>query len=131
MATKLFHKDVYAPAVLFRSPGFIRLKYGPHALLAAAEDRYGDLTRYLSPYMDFDRAEIVEVELGEDGQILKRVARFQVSEDLVLVVVVAANGFVRTVWGNKASDTHSTLNHNRYVQAPRRVGAAAKALKPA
>ncbi|KVP97788.1 hypothetical protein WJ96_04260 [Burkholderia ubonensis] len=121
MTTKLYHKDVYAPDVIFRSPGVVRLRYSRHAQYAACDDRYGDLSRYLTPYMDFDEAEIVEVELDVEGQISKRVARFQVDEDLVLVVVAQTDGFVRTVWGNLISDRHSTLDRRKYVQPPRRV----------
>ncbi|KVP40045.1 hypothetical protein WJ87_07635 [Burkholderia ubonensis] len=121
VTTKLYHKDVYAPDVIFRSPGVVRLRYSRHAEIAAFDDRYGDLTRYLTPYMDFDEAEIVEVELDVEGQICKRVARFQVAEDLVLVVVAQTDGFVRTVWGNLVSDRHTTLDRSKYVQPPRRM----------
>ncbi|KWA83924.1 hypothetical protein WL29_21395 [Burkholderia ubonensis] len=120
VTTKLYHKDVYAPDVIFRSPGVVRLRYSRHAEDAAFDDRYGDLTCYLTPYMDFDTAEIVEVELDVEGQICKRVARFQVEEDLVLVVVASADGFVRTVWGNLVTDRHKTLDRRKYVQPPRR-----------
>jgi hypothetical protein len=122
MPTRLFHKDVYAPAVLFRSPGYMRLRYSRHALDAARDDRYCDLTPYLTMYMDFDTAEIVEVELDEEGQISKRVARFQVEDDLVLVVAVVpdgGDGFVRTVWANEMDDIHSTLDRSKFVQPPR------------
>lgn len=117
----LYHKDVYAPAVLFRSPGVVRVRYSYHAQEAARDDRYGDLSRYLTPYRDFDDAEIVEVELDAEGQISKRVARFNITDELVLVMAVAADGYVRTVWCNRFDDRHSTLDRLKYVQRPRIV----------
>lgn len=126
MTTKLYHKDVYAPEVMFRSPGVLRTRYSRHAQQAAVDDRYGDLSRYLSAYLDFDYVEIVEVELT-DGEITKRVIRHQVTDDLVLVMAVGADGFVRTVWGNLVSDRHATLDRTKFVQAPRTNGIVHKA----
>ncbi len=118
MSVRLYHKDVYAPEVIFRSPGVLRLRYSRHAREAAIDDRYEDLTPYLRDYRDFDDAEIVEVEMTE-GQISKRVVRFQVSDTLVLVMAVSSDGFVRTVWGNRVTDRHATLDRRKYVQPPR------------
>jgi hypothetical protein len=115
----LYHKDVYAPAVLFRSPGVLRVRYSYHAQEAARDDRYGDLSRYLTPYRDFDDAEIVEVELDRDGQIAKRLARFNITDELVLVMAVNADGYVKTVWCNRYADRHATLDRRKYVQRPR------------
>lgn len=115
MPTLLFHKDVFAPAAVFRSPGVMRVRYGHHAVSAAETDRYGDLSRHLRPYVDLDEAEIVEVEVT-DGHISKRVIRVPLPNDLVLVLVVMADGFVKTVWGNLATDTHKTLDRSKFVQ---------------
>lgn len=118
MSVQVYHKDVYAPESVFASPGVTRVRYSSHAVQAAEDDRYGDLSRYLRPYVDINEAEIIEVEvLG--GVISKRVLRVPVADDLVLVMVVKADGFVKTVWGNLASDTHKTLNRSRFVQNPR------------
>lgn len=114
MPTVLYHKDVFAPAPLFRSPGVLRVKYGTHAVNAAEQDRYGDLSRYLTPYIDMDEAEIVEVEVT-DGRITKRVVRVPIRNELDIVLVIAADGFVRTVWGNKYSDAHRTLDRSKYA----------------
>jgi hypothetical protein len=118
---KLYHKAVYAPEVYFRSPGLVRLRYSRHAEEAAYDDRYCDLTQYLAPVMNFDDAEIVEVELDDEGQISKRVARFKVAPNLVLVMAVSSDGYVKTVWGNRPSDQHKTLKQKKYEQRPRLV----------
>lgn len=118
---RVYHREVYAPEPLFRSPGVVRLRYSYHAQEEARGDRYGDLSRYLTPYRDFDYAEIVEVELDEEGQIAKRVVRFDITEDLVLVLAVKADGYVKTVWCNRFTDSHGTLDRRKYVQRPRLV----------
>ena len=130
MASKrpvVYHKDVYAPDVIFRSPGVMRVRYSYHAQEAARDDRYGDLSRYLTPYRDFDEAEIVEVELDAEGQIAKRVVRFNITDELVLVMAVSADGYVRTVWCNRFDDRHATLARLKYVQKPRILPAAVAA----
>ncbi len=119
MDTFLFHKDVYAPSLLFKPPGVLFLRYSRHALSAAHEDRYGDLTRHLRPKLYVDRDDIVEVECEVTGRIVKRVIRRQVDDHLDLVWVVKADGFVKTVWGNRHDDRHPTLDRRKYVQPPR------------
>jgi hypothetical protein len=119
MQTMLFHKDVYAPTRLFKSPGALSLHYTRHALAAAHDDRYGDLTGHLSSKLFVASSEIVEVECTMTGRILKRVIRHQVTERLDLVWVVMADGVVKTVWGNLHDDHHKTLNRGRYVQPSR------------
>lgn len=128
MATRLYHKDVHAPAVLFRSPGFVRLRYSTHAQCAARDDRYGDLRRHLTALKDFDLGEIIEVELDQSAQICKRVVRFQITETLSLVMAVSGDGLVKTVWGNQVEDVHATLDRRKYVQPPKPVVAPAAVL---
>lgn len=103
---------------MFRSPGVKRLKYSAHAQAAAREDRYGDLSPFLKPFLDFDYVEIVEVELDLEGQIAKRVVRVRITGELCLVLAVTVDGYVKTVWCNHASDKHTTLNRAKYVQPP-------------
>lgn len=112
--TKLFHKDVFAPAVFFASPGVMRVRYSRHAVQAAADDRYGDLSNVLPAYVDIDECEIVEVEVA-DNEITKRVVRLPVDGELDLVLVISADGYVRTVWGNTANDKHRTLDRSKYA----------------
>lgn len=113
---KLYHRDVFAPQSLFRSPGVISLKYSQHARNAAQDDRYRDLTPYLSRYIDLDECEIVEVETV-NGRITKRVVRCPIDKELTLVLVIGADGYVRTVWGNLNSDKHATLHRGRYARS--------------
>lgn len=117
MVSYLFHRDVFAPKEIFKTPGTLNLRYGPHAKKAAAEDRYGDLTRFCPNRITIQESDIVEVAV-ENGAVIKRVIRIQApgSANLDLVLVVNADGFVRTVWGNKRTDQHRTLNRHKFVQ---------------
>lgn len=124
METLLFHKDVFAPDFLFQTRDILRLRYGPHALDAAENDRYGDLRPHLPRMLDLGDPDlsIVEVEVlrkGDNASISKRVVRYPVSNKLTLVLVVTADGFVRTVWGNRTDDNHKTLKRSLYVQSPK------------
>lgn len=115
MATKLYHKDVFAHSSVFRSPDPMRVRYTRHAREAAHGDRYGDLTRYLPDWVDVQEGEIVEVEVT-DGAITKRVVRQPVTEELDLVMVITTDGSVKTVWGNLHNDQHKTLNRSKFVR---------------
>lgn len=126
METLLFHKDVFAPDFVFQANDIVKLRYGPHAMEAAETDRYGDLRPHLPRVVDLGDPDIsvVEVELmrnAEKVSISKRVVRYPVSAKLTLVLVITADGFVRTVWGNETDDNHSTLKRHLYVQPPRTV----------
>lgn len=114
-SAQLYHRAVYAPVPLFRSPGVMRVRYTRHARQAALDDRYGDLTPFLRHYVDFDVAEIVEVELT-DGVISKRVIRLPLPGGFVLVMVVSGIGRVITVWANRAADRHHSLERSKFVQ---------------
>ena len=116
MRTFLFHRDVFAPEEVFATNGaVIKVTYGPHALSAAAKDRYGDLRGYLPQWLDREEVEVIEVEVAR-GEISKRGVRFQVADNLDLVMVVQSDGFVRTVWGNLHDDTHKSLDRSKFVQ---------------
>lgn len=120
MTPLLFHKSVYAPAPVFRSPGVVRVKYSRHALAAAADDRYGDLRSHLRQSVDVDTGEVIEVELC-NGVIQKRVVRFRATPRIDLVMVIANDGLVKTVWGNDRDDAHTTLDTSKYVKAPKSI----------
>lgn len=115
MVNGLFHKDVYAPPMIFKSMDVVLLHYSRHARLAAVRDRYGDLTPLLVSEVDLSKVDIVEVEL-RDGVVVKRVVRVIATEQLALVLVINADGLVRTVWGNLHTDTHATLDRAKFVR---------------
>lgn len=117
MQSKLYHREVFAPSALFKSPGILSLRYTEHARLAAKNDRYGDLSQYLRPDVQFDAADIVEIEV-QGGLIAKWVVRLSVTRQLDLVMAITREGAVKTVWGNKADDSHASLDIRKYVRRP-------------
>lgn len=114
MVTGVFNKAVFAPACFFAADDVIRVTYTQHARRAAQEDRYGDLTRHLRNYIDMQFVEVVEVEVRR-GEIVKRVIRVPIDDDLDLVMVITSDFTVKTVWGNRATDKHSTLRAAQFV----------------
>lgn len=118
MLVQVFHRAVYAPPRVFKSPGVVKLFYTQHARAAAQGDKYGNLTRHLRHTLDFDAADIVEVELV-DGVVTKRTLRLAVTDELALVMVVSAEGRVITVWGNRLVDDHASLDLSKFVPAPK------------
>jgi hypothetical protein len=113
----LYHREKGFPPHFQPPLGTFRLRYGGHALRAAREDRYGDLSNLLPQALDVSKARLIEVETGPRGTAEKLVYRLPATKlvDLVLVVNVDKSPWgVRTVWGNRRDDTHRTLDLSRY-----------------
>lgn len=110
----LYHTEIGLPNVSLPE-GLIRLEYSRHAMEAATNDRYGEI--YLSSLLDTKEAKVIEisVENGIIEKILYR-TRYNDSHDLCLVVIPGVNR-VKTVWLNKRSDKHSTLDRSKYGKA--------------
>ena len=88
------------------------LHYSRHAEVARYNDRYGVAPELQQ--LDPALAQVIEVETENDRPV-KVVYRTNVNPqyDLCLVTNIPT-GLVRTVWMNKVSDTHQTLNYSRY-----------------
>lgn len=110
----LYHTDVYLPFQL-NLKGVLRPYYTAHARQAAASDRYG--TIILRDTLNLDSLKIVEVEIRA-GRAVKIVGRMPYNNWLDITIVITAAGIVKTVWLNKKSDTHRTLDCSKYIQAP-------------
>lgn len=105
-----FHRDIGIPAPLAGALPHPFLRYGTHAINAARDERLTSLPRALPSQLT-----IIEVE-ATNGRASKWVIRFASKvpgRDLVLVVL--ADGFVKTVWCNDTHDTHNTLDRSRYT----------------
>ena len=112
----LYHHSIGFPANFQAPKGSFKLRYGPHAMRAAGNDRYGDLTNLLPGELDTTKAKLVEVEMDE-GRTVKLVYRVKANRDLDLVIAVCPgepSWFVRTTWGNRRDDRHWTLQRDRY-----------------
>jgi len=109
---KRFHKDVFLPKLkLPNEPK--RLEYTRHALNAAGDDKYGDLTCFLPLELNLSECELVECRL-EGKKVTQLLVRTNVAVGLDLVLAVGTGFRVYTVWGQKTGDQHKTLNRKLY-----------------
>lgn len=110
----LFHKDVYMPAEYKLKLNFTNMPitYSKHAIIASQTDKYGHVK--LSPEISFKSANVIELETNDLGGVIKLVVRLSYDDRLDIIYVIARGGMVKTVWLNKKSDQHGTLNVNLY-----------------
>lgn len=113
-----YNKAVYMPTVTFRDIETV-LRYWPHALEQAEQDRYGVIE--LPDTINLSRVELVEMEVV-NNKIYKVVVRSHYNTQLDLVhVILLETMSVKTVWLNRKNDRHHTLrNAHEFVQKPKR-----------
>ena len=117
----LYHSDIYMPQyVINKIPkGTIQLKHTRHSTVSASTDRYGQIILADFLNLDSDNAELIEAEY-EDGKLMKFVVRCDYVRDVdVIYVLTPTSGpfVVRTMWLNKKTDKHATLDKNKYSRA--------------
>ncbi len=110
---RLFNVGVFMPKFNW-TPKPLALRYGPHALNAARDDRYGNFEGVLPKALNLQDTEIVEVEVTGKS-VTKLVCRVPGMKGFDLVMVVQKDGFVKTVWANDRTDKHRTLDRTRYA----------------
>lgn len=115
MAMELYHADIRLPDG-FRLPNqVVNLYWTRHASRARLNDRYGEIPQI--PVIDLGQCNVVEVAI-EGRKVCKVVVRtpFDTFNDLVLVLIPDRGAWtVKTVWFNRANDSHATLDRSRYV----------------
>ena len=112
----LYHSEVYMPKLL-QQPCFEgRLRYSRHAIDEANSDRYGDITP--PPYFYVEGKEkLIEVETdSKTGKVVKQVWRQALDDERDIVLVITADGNVKTLWVNLKTDKHKTLDRSRYIK---------------
>ena len=108
--TQLFHKDIGIPPSLLKPLAGVRLTYGHHAKRAADDDGIEQLPGHIPA--EYTTIEVESIE----GRATKWVLRFPLAHTKRdLVIVVMADGFVKTVWTNARDDKHSTLKKWLYT----------------
>ena len=114
MDSMLFHSDLFMPPCAMKPVFRGALQYGPHALKEARSDRYGKID--LPEEFTTAGAKLIEAEvLSSTNTVVKQVWRRRLDERRDLVLVIASNGFVRTVWVNLRNDKHGTLDKTKYA----------------
>ena len=112
MKDGLYHRNIFLPVQL----GFAAfVRYSPHAIEAASNDRYGALT--LPRVVSTQEAEVIELEVV-NGKVEKAVFRMKHDEhrDICLVVLLGSC-VVKTVWCNVRTDDHKSLDTSKYMSA--------------
>ena len=94
------------PELKRMSLGTVPVTYSRHAIIRSNEKRIR-----LKDSITID-GNVVESEY-KDGRLIKLVVREKYNETHDLVMVVVQGGHVPTVWLNKVSDTHKTLDKKR------------------
>lgn len=112
----LYHYEIYIPEYM-KAPCFEGLLiYTRHAIAEAQSDKYGLVQ--LPERFCAAEATLIEVEVDNLGLVIKQVWRRPYDQHRDLILVIMNTGVVRTVWFNKKTDTHKTLNVARYVPHP-------------
>lgn len=115
MAPLMFHKDVFIPAEARAPLHEGEVKYAQHARnVASGTDSIRAIE--LPAQFDASKATLVEVEINpESGEIEKQVWRQALDDKWDLCFPMIPGGFIKTVWLNERTDTHTTLRKGRYV----------------
>lgn len=113
----LYHREKGFPENLRLPRGFrpvMHLRYSAHAKDESKLDRYGKLT--LPDVVDVRKGDIFEIGVI-NGTVTKMAVRFPYNDELDLTIVLnPADGFVRTVWANRKSDKHRSLDLSKYAE---------------
>ncbi len=108
-ASQLFHTTLGIPATLLRPDHGRGLTYGVHALDKAQQLSVEDqLPQFLSTHT------LIELEVTY-GRVSKWVVRVRLDATCDLCLAITDTYFVKTVWVNNRTDTHTTLNRSRYT----------------
>jgi len=109
---KLYHCELGFPKGLKTKFGVIPVTYTQHAKKAAEDDRYGKIV--LPSTINTSTARCIEAEV-KDNVVTKLVYRIKYNNDLDMIAVLSRDCSVRTVWFNKRTDKHSTLDASKYT----------------
>lgn len=114
----LWHTEIRLPDQYVAPEGKVALTYSAHAIAECTKDRNGTIRQFKC--LTFKRFRTVEVETdGGSGPVTKILVRGQYDErnDIVMALVPQVDGtyFVKTVWLNRTTDTHKTLDRSKYA----------------
>lgn len=117
---KLYHRDLGFP-ITFKYPSTkVELSWSKHAHRQAEVDRYGYISKMETLHTDdYEPIEIeYDIDKSKPVKMLLR-SKFEVNDCNVVIAVMpstrgATKAFVKTVWYNRVSDTHKTLDTSKY-----------------
>ena len=108
----LYHRDIGFPKWLKMKPVTVSLTYGSHSREEALSDRYGVIN--LPKRITIRPEEIFEIEMVNNKPVkIALRTHHDVLNDIIIVLNTKDN-FVKTVWLNRKTDTHKTLDRTKY-----------------
>lgn len=112
----IYHKEVHIPEKIKNLNAVtLTLEHTHHARQAAQSDRYGEIP--LPDTLKFRGKHICEAQV-EGGKLIKLVVRKSFNNELdmsyVLLIQNSKHATLKTVWLNRKSDQHRTLNTATY-----------------
>ncbi len=119
MRNKLYNIGAYGipMAVVHRVSKweFLSLRWTKHAQREALNDKHGVMPSCCYPSsFQMEKWSLVEVEVNLLGHPVKIVVRRSVDASRSLVLVILADGTVKTCWTNINTDNHSTLDKSKF-----------------
>lgn len=112
----LYHADIRLPDGFVLPARTIKLSWTKHAQRSLTNDRYGMIPKF--DHIDLSTKRVVEVGL-EGRKVRKVVVRGDLDGINDIIYVLIPNGHqpwvVKTVWINRKTDSHKTLDRSRYV----------------
>ena len=112
----LYHKQLGFPKTLELPEKEILVpQYSLHAKRSANDDRYGFIK--LPEVLKIEKHNIIEVETEDNITPTKIMLRVQYTNTLDLCLVYnVQDTLVRTVWLNKSTDRHASLDKSKYTR---------------
>lgn len=124
----LYHSEVFLPEWFKMPSKVVGLEYSSHAQNAMLNDRYGQIVQWRT--LDLNKFDLIEigvvkqkvikgVELFVTEKVSKLVVRgkYDSTHDITFALVPSQTFVwrVKTCWLNMNTDTHNTLDINRYA----------------
>lgn len=116
MNETLYHSSIRLPAGFVAPTGKVELRWTNHAKSECTKDRYAVIPQFKA--LTLKRFAVIEVGMT-DGNVSKIVFRGRLDDtnDVVIVLIPGSREWtVKTVWINRRTDSHKTLDASKYVR---------------
>jgi hypothetical protein len=112
----LYHSEIRLPTGFVAPTQRVELSWTRHADSERTKDRYAEIPKYKG--LSLKRFAVIEV--GMTGNTVSKIVfRGRMDDTNDVVIVLIPNGArpwtVKTVWCNKRTDIHTTLDKSKYM----------------
>jgi hypothetical protein len=112
---RIFHKEIGLPPELDKYIGRIfKLTFSQHAKDECRNDRYGFIIPPQEVLITKDNVIEVEMHYHNIVKILVRMPYDSVNDISIAFIPSSHGGFVKTLWLNRKTDVHRTLDRSKY-----------------